>query len=185
MSLYNRFFEGFDNDVNGGKEDYYHGEYDDNAYGKLYIPRIEEEEANFETVKKVFLANKIGLITSAVFTWLPTPASYKGRKEKYLFSANVYIKWDEASHEFQNHVLDGNKMKARVQVDERMGTYWIVRENTAFPSEELLEERYVNAELFETAFDVAMSALVEDEYDDEICYELGQIASEVALSAIN
>jgi hypothetical protein len=182
MALYNRFFNNYDDDTNGGNEDFYHGEYDDEAYGNLYIPRIEEEDANFDSVKRVFLENKIGLVTSAVFTWLPKPEYFKGRVEKYLFSCKAYIKWNDGT-KFREHVLSGNKKKSRVTVNKQAGTYWIVRPNTSFPSEELLIERYEIEDLLDTATDCALSAL-DNEEEDDITYELEQTARAVALQAI-
>lgn len=182
MSLYNRLTKGFDSEENGGKEDYYHGEYDDEAYGNLYIPHIAAEVATFDTVKQVFINNQVGLVTSVDFNELALSSSYKGKNKKQLYSAYVYVKWF-ADTEFREHIAAGNKNKSRVIVNNETDTYWIVRPNTAFPSEELLAERLDIEELVETATDIAMRSF-EGEEEEEDLYELKKTAQSVALSLL-
>jgi len=171
--------------VNDDKEDYYHGEYDDEAYGNLYIPHIEEHVAYLETIKKVFKNNKLGVVTSVIFNALTAPKGYKGKHTKQLYSAFVYLKWstNSAVNTFREHLLSGNKKNSRVTVNKKKGTYWIVRPNTAFPSAELLDERLDLEELAETATDVALRCLDEDE-DDLVLYDLEETAWSVALSLL-
>ena len=111
MALYNKFHAEYDNETNGGKEDYYHGEYDDEAYGNLYIPHMEEDVADFETLKTVIKKNKLGTVTSAIFNALAVPTAYKGKNTKKLYSAFVYVKWfaNSAADTFRQHMLSGNK----------------------------------------------------------------------------
>jgi len=191
MTLYNNLHSEYDSKTNGGNEDYYHGEYDDKAYGNLYIPRIEAADATFETVKHIFLLNNIGLVTSVEFSELAVPKSYRGKNTKQLYRANVYIKWfvTPTVTEFRkNVVLPGNgsnsKDKSRVIVDEAKDTYWVVHANTAYPSEELFEERCVIADLQTTAEDVALRALEEDTEEENSLYELEQTARAVVMQAL-
>jgi len=184
MSLYNKFHLEFDNEENGGKEDYYHGEYDDEAYGNLYIPHMEAEVANLETVTFVFLKNKVGVVTSATFNAVPVPTAYKGKNKKQLYSAFVYVKWFPNT-KFREQVLSGDKTKSRVTVDKQKGTYWVVRPNTLLlPSNELLEERADIQELAETATDVALHCLEEDEEEEVAMCDLEDTAKNVAMNCL-
>ena len=161
MAFYNTLFGDYDNATNGGKEDYYHGEYDNDAYGSLYIPHMDSDVATFEKVKRVFRANKIGRVTSATFTPLAVPSTYKGKdkNKKRVFSATVYVKWYDlpVAKTFQYHVSEGD-VQARLNVDETQGTYWFIRPNTRI-SDDLLEERYSLQPLWEIATDSALRVL--------------------------
>ena len=182
MALYNKFHAEYDNEANGGKEDYYHGEYDDEAYGNLYIPHMEEDVADFETLKNVIKKNKLGTVTSAIFNALTVPAAYKGKNTKQLYSAFVYVKWfaNSVADNFRKHMMSGNKKKSRVIVNKEKDTYWIIRPNTAFPSHELLEERLQIEELAEEATDVASRCLDEDEEEELVLCDLEETARDVA-----
>ena len=186
MALYNKFHAEYDNETNGGKEDYYHGEYDDEAYGNLYIPHMEEDVANFETLKTVIKKNKLGTVTSAIFNALTVPAAYKGKNTKQLYSAFVYVKWfaNSVADTFRQHMMSGNKKKSRVIVNKAKGDYWIVRPNTAYPSDELLEERLYIEELAEEATDVAMRCLYEDEEEELALCDLEETAKNVAFNCL-
>ena len=186
MALYDKFHAEYDNEENGGKEDYYHGEYDDEAYGNLYIPHIEEGVADFETLKNVIKKNKLGIVTSAIFNALTIPTAYKGKNTKQLYSAFVYVKWfvNSVVDTFRKHMMSGNKTKSRVMVNKENGTYWIVRPNTAFPSDELLEERLYIEELAEEATDVAMRCLNEGEEEELTLCDLEEMAKDVALNCL-
>jgi len=185
MALYNRFFEGYDNDTNGGKIDLYHGEDDDQAYGDLYIPYIEAELANLASLKKVFNANKIGLVTSATFNALVAPTTYKGKNKKQVFSAVIYVKWNDTPTvtKFRESIFNGDKVNSRIHVNKGKNVHWVVRPNTAQLSDELMEERYFVNELAETAIDAGLRVLEDDE-DDEDMYELEETAKVVALRAL-
>jgi hypothetical protein len=189
MSLYNRYFQDYDSASNGGKDDFYHGEYDDETvYGKLYIPHMESNSANFEFVKKTFLANNIGLVTHATFTVLEGQSTYKGKNKKQLFSAYVYVKWfnNNIATALQQHIIRGNKKLARVNVDKTKDIYWIVRPNTVI-SDELMSERIDIHELRIVAENVAHSVL-EEEYDDDdmdILYELKRMATCIAMRVLD
>lgn len=184
MALYNKFHLGYDTIENGGKQDYYHGEHDDEAYGNLYIPHMREAEANLSTIKKVFMLNKIGMVTSAIFKPNAPPAGYKGKNKKQCYSAYVYVKWftNSLAVAFREYVLIGDKKTSRISVDEKNGIYWIVRPNTACPSEELFKERLDIADLAETATNVALNCLEEDEAAELALYDLDQTARSVAVS---
>ena len=186
MALYNKFHLEYDTEANGGKEDYYHGEYDDEAYGNLYIPRMEAGEANLSTVKKVFMLNKLGMVTSAIFSALSAPKNYKGKNTKQLYSAYVYVKWftNDLAQAFRKDILIGDKKTSRVTVDKKNDTYWVVRPNTAFPSAELLEERLDIADLAEIATDVALNCLEEDEVEELAMCDLEETAKNVAMHCL-
>ena len=187
MALYNPFHGDYDNKTNGGQADFYHGEHDDEAYGQLYIPRIDAADANFDTVKNVFLKNKIGLVTRVEFKVVPVAPTYKGKHQKSLFSAYVYIKWfiTKKVADFRDNIIKpGTKSKTGVSVDKETGTYWIVRTNTAQPSAELYEERCILADLKVTAEDVALRVLAEDADEEFSLYELTQTARAVALQTL-
>ena len=181
MAFYNSLHFEHDNATNGGKEDYYHGEYDDGAYGSLYIPHIDSDVATFEKVKRVFRSNKIGRVTSATFTPLAVPSTYKGKdkNKKRVFSATVYVKWYDlpVAKLFRDQVFEGD-MQARVNVDETRGTYWVVRPNTRM-TDELLIERYSLQPLWEIATDSALRVL-----EDGVEEALEEIATDVAMRVL-
>ena len=166
MTLYNKFIEGYDNEYNGGKEDHYHGEHDEEPYGKLYIPYIEEAHATSKGVEQVFNTNQLGKVTYVTFKELAKPTNYKGKSQKTIYSAMVYLKWNETNPEvsiFRENVANGNKDLSKVYLDKNKKTFWIVRPNTVI-SDELFEERYVLAVTKETAEDAAMRVLEDDGY---------------------
>lgn len=181
MAFYNTLHFDHDNATNGGKEDYYHGEYDNDAYGSLYIPHINSDVATFEQMNRVFRTNKIGRVTSAMFTPLAVPSTYKGKdkNKKRVFSAIIYVKWYDlpVAKLFREHVFEGD-MQARLNVDETQGTYWIIRPNTRM-TDELLEERYSLQPLWEIATDVALTVL-----EHGIDEDLEEIATEVAMRVL-
>jgi hypothetical protein len=183
MAFYNTLHGDYDNDTNGGKEDHYHGEYDDDAYGSLYIPHIESGKATLEQVKYIFQVNEIGSVTSATFTPLVAPKTYKGKdkNKKQLFSANVYVKWNvtPAVSEFYKNVLKGDSVKTRLHVDKVKGTYLIVRPNTIM-TDELMLERYIIKQLEANANYMA-GLVIDDGVDDE----LEEIATDVAMKALS
>uniref|UniRef100_A0A6C0II03 Uncharacterized protein n=1 Tax=viral metagenome TaxID=1070528 RepID=A0A6C0II03_9ZZZZ len=182
MALYNRFIESYDSATNGGKEDFYHGEDDNQDYGNLYIPYIEAELASLARVRQVFNANKIGMVTSAIFTELQTPASYKGKNKKQVFSAVIYIKWNDTPTvlAFRESIMNGDKENSRIHINKGKNVHWIVRQNTAIIPEELLAERYITADLAETATDVAWRSLQSDMGEEE----LEEIAIAVAMNVL-
>ena len=181
MAFYNTLHFEYDSSINGGKEDNYHGEYDDDAYGSLYIPHINSDVATFEQVKRVFRTNKIGRVTSATFTPLAVPSTYKGKdkNKKRVFSATVYVKWYDLplAKRFEEDIFEGD-MKAQLTVDETQGTYWIIRPNTRM-TDELLEERYSLQPLWEIATDSALRVL-----KDGVEEELEEIATDVAMRVL-
>jgi hypothetical protein len=146
---------------------------------------MEEDQANISTVKKVFMLNKLGMVTSAIFTALSAPKNYKGKNIKQLYSAYVYVKWftNDLACAFRKDILSGDKKKSRVSVDKN-GTYWIIHPNTAFPSAELLEERLDIADLAETAADVAFHCLEEDEVEELAMCDLEDTAKNVAMHCL-
>ena len=188
MSLYNNYHGEYDSNTNGGKEDYYHGEYDDDeVYGKLYIPRMDEDLANFNSVERVFKAHRIGTVTSASFNPIAVPAYYKGKKEnlKQLYNAYVYVKWFDNinAKAFREECSRTNSTKTRLVISKKRDVYWVVRQNTVIP-EELFEERSIISELKETATDVAWSTLIDDDEEEVALYDLEVIAKNMALSLL-
>jgi hypothetical protein len=184
MSIYNKFHLGFDTIENGGKEDNYHGEHDDETHGNLYIPRMEAKDANLSSVKKIFMLNKLGIVTSASFKAIVPPSDYKGKNNRQLYSAYVYVKWftNDVADTFRENILIGNKMKSRIIINEKKCIYWIVRPNTARPSDELLDERFAIAELAEMATDVAVSCLDENEEEELVLFDLERLSRSAAMS---
>ena len=183
MAFYNPFHFEHDNETNGGTEDYYHGEYDNDAYGSLYIPHMGSDVATLKQVKRVFRANKIGRVTSATFTPLTVPSTYKGKdkNKKRVFSATVYVKWYDlpVAKKFRENIFNCDDLKVRLNVDEMQGTYWIVRPNTRM-TDELLEERYSLQPLWEIATDSAMRVL-----EDGVEEALEEIATDVAMRVLS
>ena len=114
MALYHKFF----GDYEAQQPDDYHGEYDDEAYGSLYIPHIEEQLATVADIKRVFLAKKIGHVTSVTFTELIAPGTYKGKNKKKAYSAIVYLKWSEnkAANALRLAIETGNKKKSQIKI---------------------------------------------------------------------
>ena len=196
MALYNRYFNDYDNDINGGNEDNYHGEYDDVAYGQLYIPRMSAAVATFEKVKHIFKMNNIGTVTSATFNSLKAPSTYRGKLHnvKQLYNAYVYVKWFDnvSSLTFRKQLLScyDNK-KVCLSVNDVEDSYWVVQLITTM-SDELINERKLIREMKETATNVALRAMSEkrssekrssDVYEADV-YEAEQTATRVALWAI-
>ena len=211
MALYNRYFNDYDNDINGGNEDNYHGEYDDVAYGQLYIPRMSEALATFEKVKHIFKMNNIGTVTSATFNSLKAPSTYRGKLHnvKQLYNAYVYVKWFDnvSSLTFRKQLLNCYySKKVCLSVNDAEDSYWVVQLITTM-SDELINERKLIREMKETATNVALRAMSEkrssekrssdvyeadvyeaDVYEADVykadVYEAEQTATRVALWAI-
>ena len=130
------------------------------------------------------MLNKIGMVTSASFTAIAPTAAYKSKNKRQLYSAYVYVKWftNEQADAFRQHILIGDKANARLTVNEKNGSFWIIRPNTACPSVKLLEERFTIAELAEIATDVAVNCLEEDAEEELILFDLEQMSRSVALA---
>lgn len=179
MALYNKFFGDYEVQL----EDDYHGEYDDEAYGSLYIPHIEEQVATVADLKRVFREKKIGDVTSVTFTELIAPGSYKGKNKKKAYSATIYLKWCEnnAADALREAIGSSNKKKSQIKIDAKQ--YWIIHYNTAIFSDALLEERYYNADSEETAMD-AVFRILEDTEEDLDMYELEDTAKDMAMRVL-
>lgn len=180
MALYNKYF-GYNEEQ---QEDKYHGEYDDNAYGSLYIPHIEEQLASTEEVKRVFCEQKIGHVTSVTFTELATPSTYKGKNKKKAYRAIIYLKWCEskAADALRQAIGgDNNKKKSQIQIDDKQ--HWVIHYNTAKFSNTLLEERCYNADTAETAMDMVFRVLQETE-EELAMHDLDETAKDVAMRVL-
>lgn len=179
MALYNKYFGYYEQQ----QEDDYHGEYDDEAYGSLYIPHIEEQLAYIEGVKRVFREQNIGQVTSVTFTELVAPGTYKGKNKKKAYSATVYLKWHEskAADALRQAIGSGNKNKSQIKLDAKQ--YLVIHYNTAMFSVALLEERCYNADSADTAMDMAFRVL-EDTEEEQAMYDLEEIAKNVAMSVL-
>jgi hypothetical protein len=180
MALYNKYFGYYEQ----RQEDDYHGEYDNDAYGSLYIPHIEEHQASIiEEVKRVFREQKIGHVTSVTFTELATPGTYKGKNKKKAYSARVYLKWCEskAADALRQAIGDNDKKKSQIKIDDKQ--YWVIHYNTAMFSDALLEERCYNADSADTAMDMVFRVLEETE-EELAMYDLEEIAKNVAMCAL-
>lgn len=171
MALYHKFF----GDYEAQQPDDYHGEYDDEAYGSLYIPHIEEQHASLAEVKRVFLEKKIGDVTSVTFTALVAPSTYKGKNKKKAYSAIVYLKWraTKAANAVRQALGPSNKNNTLIKLDAKQ--YWVVHFNTAMFSEALYEERYYVADMEDTAMD-AVFRILEDTEEDLNMYDLEDTA---------
>ena len=178
MALYNKYFG--DCEV---QADDYHGEYDDEAYGSLYIPHIEEQLASVTEVKRVFREKKIGDVTSVTFTALVSPSTYKGKNKKKAYSAIVYLKWSEnkVANTLREAIESGDKKKSQIKIDAKQ--YWIIHYNTAMFSDALLEERYFNADSEETALDMVYRIL-EDTEEELVMYELEDTAMDMTMRVL-
>ena len=179
MALYNKYFGYYEEQ----QEDDYHGEYDDDAYGSLYIPHIEEQLASMADIKRVFAEKKIGDVTSVTFTELVAPGTYKGKNKKKAYSAIVYLKWHEnkAVNALREAIETGNKKKSLIKLDAKQ--HWVIHYNTAMFSDALLEERYFNADSEETAMD-AVFRILEDTDEDLAMYELEDTAMDMAMRVL-
>ena len=176
MALYNKYFG-----YSMQQEDDYHGEYDDEAYGALYIPHVDEQFASDKALfKQVFAEQKIGTVTNVTFTELVAPSTYKGKNKKKAFSAQVYIKWSKniRADALQEAIVAGNKQNARLQVDKK--AHWVLHYNTVC-SDALYDERCCLAELEETAMDATWRVLEETD-EDLVLEDLEDLAKEVAMS---
>jgi len=178
MALYNKFFGDYDMQ---NMEDDYHGEYDDEAYGSLYIPHIEEQLASMAEIKRVFAAKKIGDVTTVTFSELIAPKTYKGKNKKQAYSAIVYLKWREtlAATALRQAIQDGDKHKSRIALDAKH--HWIVHSNTAMLSDELYEERCYNADTEDTVMGVISRLLDYSDDEDTEMYNLEELAKDVAM----
>jgi hypothetical protein len=174
MALYSKYFG-----HSTQQDDNYHGEFDDEAYGALYIPHIEEELATEKAVKRIFAKRNIGTVTTVVFQELAPPTTYKGKNKnkKKAYSAQVYLKWrkNTTADALQEAMVAGDKKNTRLQLDKCQ--YWVIHYNTVC-SDALYEERYCLAELEETALDAAWRILEETE-EDLILDELENLAVEM------
>jgi hypothetical protein len=179
MELYNKFF----GDYEAQQEDDYHGEYDDEAYGSLYIPHIEEDMASVAEVKRVFLDKKIGDVTNVTFTQLVAPGTYRGKNKKKAFSAVVYLKWcvNKVANTLRQSISDGNKKKSLIKLDAKQ--HWVIHYNTAMFSVELLDERYYVADTEDTAMDTVFRIL-EDTEEDLAMYELEDTAMDMTMRVL-
>ena len=179
MALYNKYFGYYEEQ----QEDNYHGEYDDDAYGSLYIPHIEEQLASIEEVKRVFCEQKIGHVTSVTFNELATPSTYKGKNKKKAYSARIYLKWCEskAAHALRQAISDNDKKKSQIQIDDKQ--HWVIHYNTAMFSKTLLEERCYNADTAETAMDMVFRVLQETE-EELAMHDLEETAKDAAMRVL-
>ena len=180
MALYNKYFGHYEQQ----QEDDYHGEYDDEAYGSLYIPHIEEQLASLAEVKRVFLAKKIGDVTAVTFTERIAPGTYKGKNKKKVYSAIVYLKWrvNKVADALREALEAGNKQQSLIKLDAK--EHWVIHYNTAMFSDALFEERYFNADTADTAMDMVFRIL-EDTEEELAMYELEDTAMDVAMRIIN
>lgn len=167
MALYNTLHAEYDIGRNP-EPDNYHGEFDDEGYGSLYIPHIESYLASLKQVKSVFSTAGVGDVTNVTFTELVVPTTYKGklRNKKKAYSAIVYLKWREnkAAEKLRDAIDSGDKKRSRLLIGpagSNAGEYWVIRYNSVV-SASLMEERHCYGELVETAVDVAMRVLADD-----------------------
>jgi hypothetical protein len=179
MSLYNRYFGDYEKKQN----DDYHGEYDDDAYGSLYIPYIEEQLASIEKVKCFFHEKNVGDVTGVTFTELVAPKTYKGNNLKKAYSAIVYLKWrvNKTANQLRQAIEAGDKSKCQIKIDARR--HWVIHYNTAKFSADLLKERHYVAESAYTAMDMVFRIL-EDTDEDIAMYELEDTAKDAAMRVI-
>jgi len=167
MALYNIFHAEYD--IGRIEEaDNYHGEFDDEGYGSLYIPHIESYLASLKQVRSVFSTADVGDVTNVTFTELMVPTTYKGklRNKKKAYSAIVYLKWrtSKAADKLRAAIETGDKRRSRILIGpagSNTGEYWVIRFNSVV-SASLLEERHCYEDLVETAVDVAMRVLADD-----------------------
>jgi len=173
MDLYNRYFGYYEKTQN----DNYHGEYDDEAYGSLYIPYIDEQLASIEKVKQVFMENNVGDVTSVTFTKLVAPKTYKGKNLKKAYSAFVYLKWrvNKTANQLRQAIEDDNKSNCQIKIAAKR--HWVIHYNTAKFSADLLEERNYVAESSYTAMD-AVFRILDETNEDIAMYELEDTAKD-------
>ena len=160
MALYN-IFHGELSKQQEKEQDTFHGEYDDDEHGSVFIPHIDQDMATPERIAKLFKTNNIGQVTHSTFTRLTVPSSFKGKSKntKLVFRATVYLKWGRS--DVRKKIMGSVKQPFRVNIDERVGKYCFVHRNTV-TSDELLQERFTLSELQELATECAMSVLRED-----------------------
>lgn len=179
MVLQNNYLINYEVDV-----DDYHGEYDDEAYGSLYIPHIEEQLATIKEVKRIFQEKKIGDVTMVNFTELVAPSTYKGKNKKKVYSAIVYLKWrvNKEVDTLRQAIESSDKKKSQIKIDDKQ--YWIIHYNTAMFSDALLEERYYNADTENTVMDMVFN-IINDTEEDLKMYELEYTAKDVAMRILD
>jgi hypothetical protein len=163
-SLYNIFHGDYIGNVT--EIDTYHGEFDDDSYGSLYIPHIEEHNAYFDVLQRTFEKSNIGTVTFSSFVEQQVPLSYMGKSKNYkpIFSAIVYLKWhsgEEASI-FRRNVLNGDNRKSRINFNNSSDVYLVARPNTTM-SDELFDERTHIKQLEETGLNSVHSLLCDEE----------------------
>ena len=174
MALYHKFHGDFNP---ADAKDTYHGEYDDEAYGSLYIPHLEEQLASEQEVTRIFSKMNIGDVTTVTFAQRVAPATYKGKNTKKVYSAIVYLKWYEhtLANQLRQAITDGDSKNTKLKVANDQ--YWVIHYNTVF-SDELYDERYLIADLEDTAVDTTLRVL-EETAEDMAMYDLEDTAKDV------